>query len=75
MTQRNSAERTEMLTKRRAEQLARTGGDKFVPVYSKPRRSKKGAPNRHIIKLGGERYHATRGARPLTAYEKLQASS
>ncbi|HXJ94182.1 MAG TPA: hypothetical protein VMT20_15140 [Terriglobia bacterium] len=69
--QRNSPERKAMLAARRSEQLDRDGGDKRVPVVSAPSRSKRGQLNSSIIKLGGKRYHATKGKRPPTAYEKL----
>jgi hypothetical protein len=70
MTQRNTPARKTMLAKRRANQLSRDSG--FTEVFSKRKGfGTRGNIDRSLIKLDGERYHSTKGKRPLTAYEKL----
>ena len=72
--QRNSPERKKMLAARRAQQLARTGGGKFTPVYRtgiKWRRNLTRGPTNHIIpEIEGFRLHATKGWRRITEYER-----
>ena len=83
-TQHNTAERKKMLRIRRRRQLARTGGEYFIPSVTKKSyggiigKSKRGTPFSSIIEFLNEAYcrvermHATKGPRPLTAFEKSQ---
>jgi len=71
--QRNSPERKKMLAARRAQQLARTGGGKFTPVPRtgiKWRRNLTRVDSHLIREIEGFRFHATKGWRRITEYER-----
>jgi len=86
MPQRKSLARAMRLERRRVEQFARGLRAKergkpgqpgyrdqlFFPVFTSGLRHKAPMPNCKIIFLGGKRFHATKGARPLTAYERSE---
>ena len=71
--QRNSPERAAMLERRRKIQLARIGGGKFTPVPRtgiKWRRNLTRVDSHLIREIEGFRFHATKGWRRITEYER-----